>query len=419
MAFTDRTARTAQPRDKVYRISVEKGMYLEITPRGAKYWRWKYRYGGKEKRLALGVYPEVSLKEARSKRDDARKLLEQGTDPSAAKQAQKVAQRFSAENSFNVVALEWFATKMADKSKSHRDRTLRALEKDIFPAIGNTPVNEVTAPQLLAALRRIENRGAIETAKRARQTCSQIFRYSIVTGRAERDPAADLAGALQVAKQAHFPTITDPVEVGRLLVAIDQFQGTATVHAALKLSPLLFCRPGELRHMEWSEINWEQERWEIPANKGNENRKISFDHIVPLSRQALEILTRQKELSGRGRYVFPSARGQSRPLSENGVRTALRTMGYDNGTIVPHSFRSMARTMLDEQLGYRIDWIEQQMAHAVKDPLGRAYNRTQHLGGRTEMMQRWADYLDELKAAALIANTAEATSTKETALSRV
>jgi len=397
MPLTDRAAKAAQAKEKPYKLSDEKGMYLEVTPKGQKYWRCKYRYGGKEKRLALGVYPEVSLKEARNKRDSARKQLEQGIDPSAAKQANKAAQILSGENSFEAVALEWFKTKMGDKSKSHQDRTLRSLQKDLFPPLGRYPINDITPPQLLAALRKIESRGAIETAKRAKQTSGQIFRFAIATGRAERDPSADLAGALQTAKEKHLAAITDPKEAGKLLVAIDNYQGTATVCAALKLSPLLFCRPGELRHMEWQEINWEESQWEIPANKGGENRKINFDHIIPLSQQSLEILSEQQLLTGQGKYVFPSVRSLSRPLSENGVRTALRTMGYDNETMTPHGFRAMARTILDEILGERVELIEHQLAHAVKDSLGRAYNRTTHLPERKRMMQRWADYLDSLK----------------------
>lgn len=396
MPLTDRAAKAALPKEKTYKLSDEKGMYLEVTPKGRKYWRLKYRYGGKEKRLALGVYPEVTLKEARNKRDDARKQLDNDIDPSAAKQATKAAQKVSGENSFEAVALEWFKTKMGDKSKSHQDRTLRALQKDLFPSVGRQPINDITAPQLLAALRKIESRGAIETAKRAKQTAGQIFRFAVATGRAERDPSADLAGALKTTKTKHLAAITEPQEVGRLLVAIDGFQGTATVQAALKLSPLLFCRPGELRHMEWEEINWGTKQWEIPAEK----MKMKQAHIVPLCKQALEILEEHKLLTGRGKYVFPSARQLSRPLSENGVRTALRTMGYDNDTMTPHGFRAMARTLLDEQLGYRVEWIEQQLAHAVKDVLGRAYNRTQHLEGRREMMQGWADYLEGLKAQA-------------------
>lgn len=275
---------------------------------------------------------------------------------------------------------------MADKSQSHQDRTLRALKKDLFPYIGTKPIEGISAPELLSVLRRIEKRGAIETAHRAKQTTGQIFRYEIATGRCERDPTKGLSGALKPSKETRFPTITEPTDVGRLMLAIDGFQGTPTVKAALRLSPLLFTRPGELRHMEWSEIDWDTKQWEIPEEK----MKMGEAHIVPLATQSLDILREQQQLTGRYKYVFPSARGASSPLSENGVRTALRTMGYDNDTITPHGFRAMARTLLDQELEYRIDWIEHQLAHAVKDSLGRAYNRTTHLKGRKEMMQRWA-----------------------------
>jgi len=253
---------------------------------------------------------------------------------------------------------------------------------------------------LLAVLRKIESRGAVETAHRAKQTAGQIFRFAVSTGRAERDPSADLSGALKTPKKKHLASITDPKEVGKLLLAIDNFQGTATVTAALSLSPLLFARPGELRHMEWEEINWEGGQWEIPAEK----MKIKQPHIVPLCKQAIAILKELQLLTGRGKYVFPSARGASRPLSDNGVRTALRTLGYDNDTMTPHGFRATARTLLDEVLGFRIEWIEQQLAHTVRDPQGRAYNRTKHLPQRKDMMQKWADYLDNLKAQAASSN---------------
>ena len=282
---------------------------------------------------------------------------------------------------------------MECKSNSYHDRTLRILEKDLFPYLGARPIAQITAPELLAVLRRIENRGAVDIAHRAKQTSGLIFRYAIATGRAERDPSRDITGALRNRRKIHHAAITDPKEVGKLLVAIDGYTGTPVVKTALKLSPLLFQRPGEIRHMEWSEINWEQRRWEIPAEK----MKMRVDHIVPLCQQALDLLTELQRLTGRGKYVFPSARGASRPLSENGVRVALRTIGYANEQMTPHGFRAMARTILDEVLNYRVDWIEHQLAHAVKDPTGRAYNRTAHLEGRTKMMQAWADYLDSLK----------------------
>ena len=396
MALSDTKIRSLKPSDKKYKVTDEKGLYLLVKPNGGKYWKLAYRFGGKQKELSIGVYPDVSLKSARIKRDDARKQLAQDIDPSQEKKLKRSAAADASDNSFEKTALEWFQIKMSDKSKSHQDRTMRALKKDMFPPLGNRPIAEITAKELLQALRKIESRGALETAKRARQTSGQIFRYAIATGRAERNPAADLEGALKTPQKTHYPSITTPDEVGKLLVAIDNYQGTPTVATALKLSPLLFCRPGELRHMEWDEINWQEAVWEIPAEK----MKMKQPHIVPLSKQVIAILESYKLLSQRGNFVFPSARGASRPLSENGVRTALRTMGYDNETMTPHGFRAMARTLLDEVLEIPIEWIEQQLAHAVRDANGRAYNRTTHLKQRKAMMQQWADYLDQLRASA-------------------
>lgn len=390
----------ARPQEKDYKLSEGNGLYLLVKTSGAKYWRLKYRFTGKERLLAIGVYPKISLKDAKLKRNEALRLLAQGIDPSAEKQARKLADNQAAANSFEVIAREWLAVKMYDKSESHRDRTCSALEKDLFPYIGRKPIAELTPLDLLSTLRRIERRGAIETAHRAKQTAGQVIRYAIATGRAERDISADLKGALKNPVTKHFPAITEPAEVGRLMLAIDSYTGTNIVKAALQLSPLLFCRPGELRHLEWSEINMDQARIEIPAEK----MKMREAHIIPLSKQARAVLEELHPLTGHLKYVFPSPRGQSRPLSENGVRTALRALGYDNDTLTPHGFRAMARTLLDEVLGYRIEWIEQQLAHAVKDANGRAYNRTKHLPQRTDMMQRWADYLDTLRLSASSTN---------------
>lgn len=390
----------AKPLEKDYKMSDGSGLYLLVKPSGAKYWRMKYRFANKERLLAIGVYPDISLKDARIARDEARKQLAQGIDPSAEKQARKLASNEAAANSFEVIAREWLAVKMYEKSESHRDRTRNALEKDLFPYIGKKPIADLTPLDLLSTLRRIEKRGAIETAHRAKQTAGQVLRYAIATGRAERDISADLKGALKNPVTKHFPAITEPAEVGRLLLAIDGYTGTNIVKAALQLSPLLFCRPGELRHLEWSEIDFDNARIEIPAEK----MKMREAHIIPLSKQAQAILEELHPLTGHLKYVFPSPRGQSRPLSENGVRTALRALGYDNDTLTPHGFRAMARTLLDEVLGYRIEWIEQQLAHAVKDANGRAYNRTKHLPQRTDMMQRWADYLDTLRLSASSTN---------------
>jgi integrase len=393
MPLTATAVKQAKAKEKPYKLSGGKGMYLLINTNGSKYWRLKYRFAGKEKVLALGVYPDLSLSDANDKRDDARKLLAKNIDPGEDKKAQKLARVREGENLFEIVAVDWFKTKMGDKSQSHQNRVWRALEKDLFPQIGRRPINGITPPDLLVALRKIEARGAIETAHRAKQISGQVFRFAIVTGLAERDPSADLKGALKNPIKKHHAALTDPEDVSKLLIAMDSYQGTASVKAALLLSPLVFVRPGEVRHMEWDEINWEEERWELPAEK----MKMKLPHIVPLSKQALKLLTQHRRLTGRGKYVFPSARGGSRPLSENGIRTALRTLGFDNDTMTPNGFRTMARTMLDEVLNCRTDYIEHQLAHVVRDTNGRAYNRTTHLKGRKEMMQDWADYLDSLR----------------------
>ncbi|WP_415911629.1 tyrosine-type recombinase/integrase [Neptuniibacter sp. QD37_11] len=398
MPLTDRTIKSAKPREKDYKLSDEKGMYLLIKKSGSKLFYLKYRFNGKEKKLAFGPYPDVTLQKAREKRDEARRLLLDGIDPSAHKKSQKASEKLKTANSFQSIALEWFNTHQSDKTPGYQKRVLRALEHDLFTSIGDTPITEITAPMLLNALRKVEDRGAIETAHRDKQIAGQVFRFAIATGRAERDPTPDLKGALKPAPTKHFAAITTPKEAGRLMTAIDQFEGTPVVSAALKLSALFFCRPGELRHLKWSDINHEELRIELVAEKTHQQ------HIIPLSSQALAILKELHALTGRGEYIFPSARGRSRCMSENAIRVALRTMGYDNETMTPHGFRAMARTLLDEQLNYRVEWIEQQLAHAVKDANGRAYNRTKHLAQRTEMMQHWADYLDQLKAQALTGN---------------
>lgn len=385
--------KNAKPAEKPYKLTDGQGLYLLIHPNGGRYWRYDYRFAGKRKTLSLSTYPEASLKEARERHFEARKLVNSGTDPGEQKKQTKHSHLVTSRNTFEAIAQEWLATRMMDKSPKHIQRTKRALEHDIYPVVGTMPITDIEAPDLLKALRLVEARGAIETAKRAKQTASQIFRYAIQTGRAKRDPAQDLAGALKTTKKKHIAAITDPTEAGKLIAAINDYKGTAVVVAALKLSALLFQRPGEIRQMEWVEINWEAKRWELPAAK----MKMDNDHIVPLSRQALDILGNLHPLTGNGQYVLPSARGRSRPLSDNGVRTALRTLGYDNETMSPHGFRAMARTILDEILSYRVDWIEHQLAHSVRDPNGRAYNRTSHLEGRTEMMQAWADYLEKLQ----------------------
>ena len=391
--LSDVAVKNAAPKDKPFKLSDGAGLYLEIMPTGSKYWRLKFRYAGKEKRLALGVYPAVTLKAARKAARDARDGLAAGIDPTETRRQDKLERSVGAANSFRAVALEWYEKEKPHWSESHIKRAGWLLEKNLFPWLGHRPIAEINPPELLATLRKTESKGTLETAHRAKQIAGQIFRYAVATGRTERDPTPDLKGALATPKGGHHAAIIDPKEVGDLLRAIDGFRGTPAVMAALKLSPLLFCRPGELRHMEWAEIDWEQERWEIPAEK----MKLRLPHIVPLCSQALVILRDIQPITGRSKYVFPSARGASRPLSENGVRTALRTLGFTNDEMTPHGFRAMARTILDEVLGYRVEWIEHQLAHAVKDANGRAYNRTSHLPQRKEMMQAWADYLVALK----------------------
>jgi len=387
----------AKPEDEPYKLSDGKGMYLRVMPGGAKYWRYKYRFAGKEKLLSLGVYPEVTLAEARTRLEQARRLKAEGKDPSAEKKTEKLTQRYEGQNTFEAVAKDWYETKISDKSESHKDRTWRILSNDLLPSLGTRPVAQISSQELLAVLRKVEARGAVDMAHRAKQTAGHVFRFAVATGRADRDPSADLKGALRPKTKKHYAAITDPSEVGKLLVAIDEFRGMPSVSFALRLSPYLFQRPGEIRSMEWDEINWEQERWEIPASK----MKMREPHIVPLARQSIELLKAIFPLTGRGQFVFPGARGASRPISDNSVRVALRTIGYGNETMTPHGFRAMARTILDEVLKVRVDYIEHQLAHIQRDPNGRSYNRTKHVTERAEMMQSWADYLDELRDGAL------------------
>ncbi|WP_020414619.1 tyrosine-type recombinase/integrase [Microbulbifer variabilis] len=394
MPLSDTKVRALKPRDKKYIESDEKELAIEVTPTGAKRWVFRFRLHGKRPEMAIGLYPDVSLKRARELRDEARQLVAEGVDPRDIKRARKESALEANRNCFAAVSDEWFAAKMAHLSSSSKDRATLALERDLKPYLGKRPISEISPPEVLRCLRRIESRGTLETAHRVKRVASQVFRFAVATGRADRDPTTDLTGALTPTKKKHLAAITDPTEVGRLLTAMEEYQGTPVVRAALKLSPLLFCRPGELRKLEWAEINWEAKQIELPSEK----MKMGQPHIIPLAEQSLALLQELEPLTGRGKYVFPSARGQSRPLSDAGVRTALRSLGYDNETMTAHGFRAMARTLLDEVLGFRVDYIEHQLAHEVKDTLGRAYNRTKHLEQRAAMMQKWADYLDNLRA---------------------
>ena len=393
MPLTDSAIRTAKPGIRTLKLFDERGLFLQVAQSGGKWWRFKYRFGGKHKTLSMGVYPDVSLKLARQRRDDARHLLAEGVDPSENRKARKAAQAGRAANSFEVVAREWLSKRVTTWAKSHAVKVDAMLERDIYPYIGARPIAAINAPELLDALRRIENRGALDTAKRARQTAGQIFRYAVATGRAERDPSGDLRGALAPPVQHHFAAVTEPKDVGPLLIAMDGYHGSPIVRAALRLAPIVFVRPGELRKARWAEIDLQTAEWRIPA----ERMKVRQPHIVPLSTQAVDILTELYLLTGNFEFVFPSARSRKRPMSDNAVLAAMRRMGIDKETMCGHGFRAMARTILDEVLNYRVDLIEHQLAHAVKDANGRAYNRTAHLDARKLMMQGWSDYLDLLR----------------------
>jgi integrase len=395
MALSDVKVRNAKAGEKQVKLSDGDGMYLLVTPSGGKCWRLKYRFGGKEKTLALGTYPEITLADARNRRVDARKLLANGVDPGEVKKAHKLIMD-GCENSFEVVAREWHSKFSPSWSPAHTKTTLDRLVRDVFPFVGKRPIGEIKAPDLLMILRRVESRGALETAHRVKTICGQVFRYAVATGRAERDIAADLKGALPPYKQSHLAAVTEPIQVGELLRAIDGFTGSFIVKCALRLAPLVFVRPGELRQAEWSEIDLDVAEWNVPA----ERLKVKGQgaHLVPLSAQAVAILRELRSLTGSGRYVFPCHRSMARPMSNNAINAALRRLGYSKDEMTGHGFRAMARTILDEVLQVRPDFIEHQLAHAVRDPNGRAYNRTAHIAERRKMMQTWADYLDGLKA---------------------
>ncbi|MDE2758645.1 MAG: integrase arm-type DNA-binding domain-containing protein [Acidobacteriota bacterium] len=394
MPLTDVAVRRAQPNKKSRKIFDGRGLYLEVSPRGGKWWRVKYRFEGKDKRISLGVYPHVSLKEARRRCEDARRLLVGGVDPSAHRQALKAAKAQRDSNTFEAVAREWFTKQAPIWAPSHSSLIMSRLQRNIFPWLGAKPIAGINASQLLEVVRRIEQRGVLETAHRVLQNCGQVFRYAVATGRAERDLSADLRGALSPVKKKHFASLTDPKNVGPLLRVLDGYQGSLIVRCALRLAPLVFVRPGELRRAEWSDIDLEAAEWRLTITKTN------TPHLVPLSRQAVEVLRELYPLTGHGRFVFPSGRTPrgERPMSENAVLAALRRLGIGKDEMTGHGFRAMARTLLDEVLGFRPDYIEHQLAHVVRDPLGRAYNRTAHLPQRREMMQEWADYLDRLRA---------------------
>lgn len=389
--LTDTKLRGLKPRATQYRVADANGLCIEVRPNGSKLWRYRYRHAGLASMVALGEYPAVSLTTARSERDKARALVKGGANPAQVKRAEQAGRVENAANTFAAVAAELLAKRAKEGlSAGSVVRERRLIEKDLA-SIGPLPISEVTAPLLLVALRKLEKRRVVETAHRARGLAGRVFRYAIATGRAERNPADDLTGALEQPQTRHHASVTDPEKIGELLRAMYGYQGTAVVATALRLAPMVFVRPGELRRARWADMDLDAGEWRFIASK------TGTPHIVPLASQAVDMLRDLYLITGRGDYIFPSVRGRTRPMSENTLNTALRTLGFDRDTITGHGFRAMARTVLDEVLGYRPDFIEHQLAHAVRDPLGRAYNRTSHLPERRHMMQAWADYLDTLR----------------------
>ncbi|MBW0449272.1 tyrosine-type recombinase/integrase [Paraburkholderia phenoliruptrix] len=400
MPLTDTAIRNANPAEKPVRLFDGGGLYIEIAPSGGKWWRLKYRLDGKEKRISLGTYPDVGLKAARERRDEARKLLAEKVDPSLARKAEAATRVDRAANSFEVVAREWHLKFSPQNSESHSARNLRRLEVHVFPYVGDRPIAELEPPDILAALRRIEQKGNLETAHRVRVLVGQVMRYAIATGRATRDITADLRGAIPPSRAKHHAAVTDPKELGALLRAVYGYSGTPVVACALKLGPLVFQRPGELRHAEWTEFDLDNGLWTIPAGRMKRRKDAKEngpDHLVPLSRQAVNVLRDLHRLTGQGRYVFPGARSSKRPMSNMALGAAFRRMGIDSETAVPHGWRATARTLAVENLGIREEILEMQLSHNVRDSLGRAYNRTQWMDQRRELMQAWSDYLDKLR----------------------
>ena len=406
LPLSDVQVRNAKPREKEYTMFDGNGLFLLIA--GAKYtkdgvalptsklWRFKYTFSGKSKLLAFGVYPEVSLADARQRREDARKLLANGVDPGEVKKAQKAIEMARAET-FKTVTLEWYDQKKVDWTDNHAERILRRMEQDIFPFIGDKPITDIRTPELVNLLERVAVR-TLETAHRLKIACDMVFRYAVVKGKSEQNPAANLKGVLPTVKYKHMAAPTEPKAVAEVLRAIDGFSGSFVTKCALLLAPLLFVRPGELRSAEWAEFDLDAAEWKIPGPK----MKMRQPHLVPLSVQAVAILRELHQLTGHSKYVFPCHRSPLRCMSENTVNASLRRLGFDKDEITGHGFRAMARTLIHEVLQFSPDAIEAQLAHAVPDRLGRAYNRTQHILERRKMMQGWADYLDELKAGAKV-----------------
>lgn len=395
MALTAMAVKQAKPKEKRYNLKDEHGLYLEVAPSGGRWWRLRYWLDGRENRLSLGTYPVVSLAEAREKCLEVKKQIAAGIDPSQKRKDKKQAEKVEESSTFKAVAETWLSKKAGQWSAGHAETVRQRLEANIYPALGDLSVKSITAPQMLEVLRLIEQRGALEVARRVRGICSQIFRFAIACGLGDQDPAAPLVGVLKPPPKKHYASIVDPRQVGQLLCDIDVYQGSQVVYCAFKLSPLVFVRPGELRQAEWCEIDLEAAEWRIPKEK----MKMRRPHIVPLSRQALDIFQTMKPLTGHGQYVFPAMTTSKRPMSDNAINMALRRIGYDKEQMTAHGFRSMASTLLNE-LGYNPDAIERQLAHGEKNHVRAAYNYAEYLPERRKMMQAWSDYLDDLRESA-------------------
>jgi integrase len=407
MPLSDPTCKNTKPKEKPFKLADEKGMFLLINPNGSKYFRLKYRFAGKEKVLALGVYPETSLKQAREKRDSARKLIADGIDPGEIRKQDKTDKAAAIErkkridaglpiiNSFEHVAREWLASVAHTVRNITHQKKIRRLELHVFHSIGSMTISEIKSPDIYSVIKPIIAKNELDTAHRAHSDISSVFSYAIAHGLTDYDPAQAVAAQIPPQKAKHRAALTEPKDVAQLLRDIYNYQGTFIVQSALRLSPLLFQRPGEIRQMEWKDIDLNAKEWRYFVTK------TEVQHIVPLSKQAIDILESIKPLTGPGRYVFPSVRGDGRPMSDGTIRTALKTLGYDSDTMTAHGFRTTASTLLNEQ-GWSPDAIERQLCHMPRDAVRAAYNRAQYLDERRKMMQAWADYLDSLKAGAIV-----------------
>ncbi|AKR44005.1 integrase arm-type DNA-binding domain-containing protein [Methylophilus sp. TWE2] len=397
MALTDTQLRNAKPTEKDYTITDGQGLSILITSKGAKGWRFRYRHLGKPKLISFGTYPEVSLQQARARRDQARALVAEGKDPGEARKEAKTLAKLQALNTFEAIANEWHALHNKSKSERHQQRVKRWLEFYLYPSLGQKAVSSITAPMVLETTSVLQKQNKLETAHRVIQTAGQVFRYAIQKGFATYNPAPDLKGALPPPVVKNMAAMIEPKDFADLLRSIDGYTGTLTVQCALKLAPLLFQRIGELRHMKWADLDFENNEWRYLVTK------TKTQHIVPLSTQAIAIIEKMRPFSGHGMYVFPGGRTHERPMSENAINAALRNMGYDTqAEITGHGFRAVAQTLGEQELGLDPKHIERQLAHSVANPLGTAYERAQFLKDRKIMMQRWADYIDELKKGASV-----------------